>query len=205
MAYELYHQRIGLNLKIGGIGGQQYRRFARESPKELKRLTEELRRQGGFSLNLGTTPYSEAGVYWVNIGGMAGPDDTGSAGGDIHDYFHGRLSAINVEHLTYAEVKLKKRIFDSLKFYRERIPGFENVQLLAFASQLGVRESRLISGLYRLTWEDIAASRDFSDAVGMVGIAAKDTPGRFQVPYHSLLPVGVEGLLVAGRCISTDH
>jgi hypothetical protein len=27
----------------------------------------------------------------------------------------------------------------------------------------------------------------------------------FEIPYRSLLPVGVENLLVAGRCISADH
>jgi hypothetical protein len=30
-------------------------------------------------------------------------------------------------------------------------------------------------------------------------------PPTYQIPYRALLPKGIEGLLVAGRCISADH
>jgi hypothetical protein len=201
-AYDLAHMRIGLNFKVGGVDLDAYRAYARQHPEEVKTLRREVQAAGGCPIGTGATPYSGAGVYWSGTRGLAArgdspvPDD-GRAG------FAGTLSAIDVEDLTYAEIEMHKQIRAGIDFYRERVPGYENVRLLAIASQLGVRDSRRIEGLHRLTWDESEGNATFDDAIGWVGNEFVHVD-RLQVPYRSLVPEKVEGLLIAGRCISVD-
>jgi hypothetical protein len=82
---------------------------------------------------------------------------------------------------------------------------------------LGVRESRRIVGDYVLTEEDYLGQARFADAVAKNaypidvhstsakgGLIMKHLPpGCYhEIPYRCMLPVGVERLLVAGRCVS---
>ena len=102
----------------------------------------------------------------------------------------------------------------------QHTPGLENTRLLRTASALGIRETRRICGQYRLTLDDLSEGRRFDDAVTFCGFGVdihEPAPGagipsghgakmkRYEIPYRCLLPQGVEGLLVAGRCISGSH
>ncbi len=103
-------------------------------------------------------------------------------------------------------------------FLKKHVPGFENSY---FTPQVvaGVRESRNIIGQYEITKEDVLEGRKFDDTVGQicfpVDIHHPDTgqayfvdigdDGAFDVPYRSLLPQGVDNLIVAGRCLSATH
>ena len=203
-SFEMGCQRIGLNLKVGGVDRDRFRAYERDHPERARALRAEVRALGGFPLRPSLTPYSNAGVYWINVLGLAGRDRTGQDEGTIHDTFAGELSAINVEDLTFAEVELRRRLVVSIDFTRENIPGFEDVRLLAFAPQLGVRESRRITGHHVLTREDVMGRRAFDDIVGVLGIGFADVE-QVAVPYRCLVPRDVDGLLVAGRCISVDR
>jgi hypothetical protein len=81
-----------------------------------------------------------------------------------------------------------------------------------------VRESRRVIGDYRLTRDDVLSSRRFEDEIALCGAPIEDhaagpdtrwayVPGSgvYGIPYRCLLPEGVEGLLVAGRCFSATH
>jgi hypothetical protein len=103
---------------------------------------------------------------------------------------------LNVRHLTRVEVESRKMIMKGLKSFREHVPGFEDAFLVEFAPQMGIRETRRIVGEYTLTKEDAMAGRRFDDAVAR---------GPFDVPYGCLVPKEVDGVLAAGRCISTTH
>ena len=95
---------------------------------------------------------------------------------------------------------------------RATIPGFEDAKLRTFASTVGVRDTRKIVGDYALTHADVTTEARFDDAVGLFpefldgyGTLLLPTTGRyFQVPRGCMLPQGVEGLLVAGRCVAGD-
>jgi hypothetical protein len=106
------------------------------------------------------------------------------------------------------------------RFFRKYVPGFERSYLLQIAPMLGVRESRRIVGDYTLTEDDARDCRSFEDAIGLNGCRLdvhridSDSPGLagdigprgyYQIPYRILLPKGVEGLVTAGRCVSSDH
>jgi len=106
------------------------------------------------------------------------------------------VDGLNTRHLTRVEVESRRAIVKALEFFRNNLMGFENAFLIDTAPQIGVRETRLIVGEYALTKKDALTGRRFDDAVAK---------GPFDVPYRCLVPKEVDGLLVAGRCISTTH
>lgn len=136
------------------------------------------------------------------------------------DMVHG-LDATDRDDLDRASVKVKSIILDIVEYYKKYIPGFENAFLLRFAPMLGVRESRRIVGDYIITEDDALNATDFSDSIARCGAYIDvhgEEPGQevdfrevggergwYQIPYRSLVAKGVDGILLAGRLISTDH
>lgn len=203
-------QCIGLNLKVGGVNLGRFREFQHSHPEELRALHAELRARGGYALWPGSTPYSGSGIFWVNILGVAARGEgletalhDGGHQGDVVSQFAGRLSALDVEDLTYAEVTLRRQLMLSLDYYRQFVPGFEQVMLLAFASQLGVRDSRRVRGLHMLTKAEMVSGVVPVDSIGKAG-SGFCPANQYHVPYGCLVPEHVDGLLVSGRCISVD-
>jgi len=107
---------------------------------------------------------------------------------------------------------------DFVKIVREKkLPGLENCSLVRTGDALGVRETRRITGEYTITLEDAQKGVEFEDVVarryGTIdpgGLTEdKDYHGTIKsghaYPYRAMLPIGVEGLLVAGRCASLTH
>jgi hypothetical protein len=104
-------------------------------------------------------------------------------------------------------------------FYRKYIPGYEDSYLAYTAQSVGIRDTRRIICDYTLTDEDVAKGRSFDDGIGRYGsvMDVHDKTGKkslslvevggsgwFHIPYRSLLPKGIDNLLVAGRCISAE-
>lgn len=71
---------------------------------------------------------------------------------------------------------------------------------MSSCSQVGVRATRLIRTDHTLDMSETNAQKSFADAIGMSGDDTF-TRGAFQIPYRTLLPTGVENLLVAGRAV----
>lgn len=119
--------------------------------------------------------------------------------------------------LSKAEVEGRKQAMEYHRFLKDMVPGYENSILINFSSYIGVRESRRIVGDYWLTKDDILSARKFNDAIAMCGAPIEDHRGdkthweylpegaTYDIPYRCLLPKGIEGLLIAGRCISASH
>lgn len=125
--------------------------------------------------------------------------------------------ATDAQSLTQAEIEGRRQIFIVHSFLKKYIPGFAQSYLSASAHQIGIRESRRIQGEYTLTVDDLAQNREFSDSIarggymvdvhhpaGRGGVKAVHFDAGYRIPYRSLIPLGVENLIVAGRCISTD-
>jgi hypothetical protein len=130
-----------------------------------------------------------------------------------------RLNPLDPRELTRGIVAARVQARDLTRVLA-CLPGLGDVRLVHTAPTIGVRESRRIRGLYRLTLEDAQAGRRFEDSVTFcafpvdvhepapgAGIPSGDmTPMKpYEVPYRCLLPDGVGNLLVAGRCISGSH
>lgn len=129
-----------------------------------------------------------------------------------------QVDVANTVDLTMAEVEGRRQALAYFRFLRECVPGYEDAVLINTSTQIGIRESRRIFGDYRLSREDVLAARQFDDAIARCGAPIEDhDAGRetrweylpegasYQIPYRCLLPQEVEGLLVAGRCLSADH
>jgi len=124
----------------------------------------------------------------------------------------------DIEQLTQAEIEGRRQAMEYLRFLRDCVPGYEHAHLGGISTQIGIRESRRIFGLYRLTREDVLSARKFDDAIAQCGApieehhAGSDTRWEYlpegetyHIPYRCLLPMHCTGLLVAGRCLSADH
>lgn len=114
--------------------------------------------------------------------------------------------------LTQAEIEGRRQVRETMKLFR-LIPELKDVELIATAPHVGVRDSRRIVGEYTLTKEDCMEGRQFEDGVttatfNMDVHNPEDieqtcySTKPYQIPYRCLIPKGKEGLLVAGRCIS---
>lgn len=129
------------------------------------------------------------------------------------------IDPLDPDDLTRAEIEGRAQAMRLVAFFRERVPGFANARIAATGTQIGVRESRRIAGVYTLTRDDIVTGRTFDDAVarsaypidihnpsGSGTTTHRLPPGMaYEIPYRCLVPRDAERLLVAGRCISTTH
>jgi len=126
------------------------------------------------------------------------------------------IDPTNVNSLTDSYTRVYEQIPQLVRFFQRWVPGFEGSHLLEIAPMLGVRESRRIVGDYMLTAEDLSEGRVFSDAVAMGGyhidihrpsgtwVESRNVPA-YTIPLRSLTAAGVEGLLMAGKCLSATH
>jgi hypothetical protein len=129
------------------------------------------------------------------------------------------VSGIDSAQLTYGEVEGRRQCWDVFEFIKSVTPGFENAYIVEIAPQIGIRETRRISGEYQLTQDDILGCRDFDDSIGVNGwpveahvkgdvkfvFTAPGTRGYNQIPYRIIVPQKVDNLFVVGRCASMSH
>lgn len=105
-----------------------------------------------------------------------------------------KLDILNVEHLTQVEVEGREIIDSWWRWARDRLPGFERSYVIDVAAQVGIRASRLLKGMHVFTREELDTGVVFPDTVGR--------SKHWYLPYRSLVPETLDGLLAAGRCYS---
>lgn len=171
---------ITLGMNVVGIDEERLTEFRRRAPGEYESIVVE-----AAALNGGKLPGETRLVEGVDV--------------------------TDADQLTEAEIRLRREGFQALVHLREHLPGYENAQVALTWPQLGVRLSRRIRGEYVLVDRDLSRSRHFEDGVGRLGIYFPDWGPNYQiegldydVPYRCLVPELLDGLLVAGRCISCD-
>lgn len=203
-----FTQPATLFFQVRGVNKAKVEEYRANNPEpdslQFSKLVEKARKNGDFPIKrekLGVYESVLPGVWRVNTTRILNVDSS------------------NPEEVTKALIEGRKQVQIVLKFMRKYVPGFEDVELVDTASQLGVRESRRIVGEYVLTQEDLLASRQFEDSIGLGGFAIDihqpdGKSGEFlliksgkaySIPYRSLLPKSITNLLVAGRCISATH
>jgi len=158
----------------------------------------------------------EAGIIPRNLATIAGTWGTVSDQGDL-TYLNlisvPAIDGTNPDHLTRGEIEGRAQAIHAIAALRAFMPGCENAKLRNFGMTLGVRDTRKIDALYNMTASDVREQGRFEDSIGIFpefidgyGILILPTTGRyFHVPYRSMVPKGVEGLLVTGRAIGGDR
>ncbi len=131
---------------------------------------------------------------------------TGVLGTDVFDW-------------SCAEWHSRNQLREIARFLRRFVPGFERSYIAQSGVHVGVRETRRILGDYQLTAEDVLGAHKFEDVVARgaypvdihnpkgSGTILKRLPEgeAYDIPLRCLLPRGLDGLLVAGRCLSGTH
>lgn len=122
------------------------------------------------------------------------------------------LDGTNPDDLTQGEMEGRRQAMMAVEALCRFNPGCGGAKLRNFGMTLGVRDTRKIDAVYNMTANDVRQQGRFEDSIGIFpefldgyGILILPTTGRyFQVPYRSLLPTGVENLIVAGRITGGD-
>ena len=147
-------------------------------------------------------------------------------GGNIgHTY---DVDGTDERSLTKALVRGRKRMVEYERYYKEYMKGFEKMELVGTGALLGLRETRRILGDYVLSLKDFKSRAVFDDEIGRycypVDIHASSPDEEafdqfeeefrnlryekgesYGIPYRILTPLGLDNVLVAGRCVSSDR
>jgi len=148
-----------------------------------------------------------SGIEWrVNFTQLARADGTA-------------VSGIDPDQMTRGEIEGRRQAVEAFAFLRT-VPGFEKSYIVDLPPQLGIRETRRVTGGYQLSGEDVLGCASFEDSIGVNGwpmeqhvagdVVFKFPPipesrGFNELPYRMLVPEGLDNLLVAGRCASMTH
>jgi hypothetical protein len=130
------------------------------------------------------------------------------------------LDGTNADELSAGEIEGRRQAFAFFDFLKREAPGFAGSYIVDIPPQIGIRETRRITGRYQITGPDVVCCASFDDTIGVNGWPLEkhvagdvqwewpDIPGSRgfnHLPYRMLLPLKVSNLLVAGRCASMTH
>jgi hypothetical protein len=194
--------------RLGNVDVERFREYYGEDTICPPHVTEEIvrARNAGSELPrqkiwIFTTP--RQGELMVNATRLAGRD--------------GRmLNVIDPVDFTEAEILGRRQVRSYARWLTERIPGCEDAFVVDTGVETGIRQTRTIAGIARLSNEDVLAARKREDGICRVPwpieLHAGDRPkltwlldDYYEVPYGTLVPERGEGIIVAGRCLSAEH
>ncbi|MBA4302293.1 MAG: FAD-dependent oxidoreductase [Cyclobacterium sp.] len=130
------------------------------------------------------------------------------------------VSALDGGQMSHATIEARNELNQMVNGLRSLGGSFSKMRIVTTGSQIGIREARRIHGLYTISADDLIKGARFDDAVcrvtftvdvhslekkegggyGSQGIKVKP----YDIPVRSLIAKDVNGLMMAGRCISGD-
>ncbi len=158
----------------------------------LKKLVTDAVGRGDLKFELGTT--LEWGTPGVHAECLLHPGEINVWSGNLRG-----VDALDPKQLTEAELTTRDHVMRLVAFLQRHVPGFEGSWIELTSPILGVRATRQILGGISPNMQEVRNTR-FADTVAKP--YAEDT---IRLPYGTLLPQGVDNLLVAGRCISAEE
>jgi ribulose 1,5-bisphosphate synthetase/thiazole synthase len=206
-----------------GVDKQKFLEYTEEKPATYADWSRTWAQETTGKENELRSPYldkefdtaRELGVIPANSTNLGGSwsalSDAGEATNLNLAHLHG-FDATDVMDLTQAEMQGRQEALHALMALKKVVPGFENAKLRNFGMTMGVRDSRKIIGRYNLTSDDVRNQAKFEDSIGIFpefidgyNVLILPTTGRyFEVPYGCMVPLEVDNLLVAGRCVAGD-
>ena len=206
-----------------GVDKQRFLQYTEAQPATYADWSRTWQQETTGKENALRSPYLDKEFDQARERGVI-PQDSHNLGGSWSSLTEaGEANNLNLAHmygfdptdvldLTRAEMQGRQEAMHALAALKNVVPGFERAKLRNFAMTLGVRDSRKIIGRYNLTGQDVRNQARFADSVGIFpefidGYAVLILPstGRyFEVPYGCMVPLEVDNLLVAGRCVAGD-
>jgi hypothetical protein len=179
--------------------------FFRKNPSHvflgLKNLLQKLSRKGLNPLKRDTVIYinsTKEGQIYVNSTRVLNFDAT------------------DPRELTRGEIEGCYQIIALVEMLKEHVPGFENCYISSINHEIGIRESRRINGIKRLTVNDVFEGTVPEDTIALgsykvdihsgsgEGTILREVKQAYGIPLGCLISADIEGLLISGRCISMD-
>lgn len=132
------------------------------------------------------------------------------------------IKPFDAAQVTEATVRARAEMNKIVSSLRKLGGPWEGLQIAATAEQIGVRDGRRIAGRYTVNKDDLTSGARFDDGVirPTFGVdihaltaeinrkAATDNKGikvkPYDIPLRALVARDVDGLMMAGRCISGD-
>jgi len=172
------------------IDYKKYDEFIDSEPDKYKEITQKIIDLGGNPHMFRGVLDHQEGVAWQHR-------------------LVGSMHQTDIEEMTYIDVKTRKLVVKNWGLMRENMPGFEKSFIMLSCPQLGTSGGRRIIGEYFLTWKDMDTNTPFDDTIAIFGDNDREDMSllypKTYIPYRSLIPRGVDGLLVACRAFSADH
>ena len=110
---------------------------------------------------------------------------------------------LNIEDLTKVEILSRRIMMRMLAFFRKNVPGFENAWVMLTAPQIGVRHSRRLDGIKKMSHNDWKTGILHEDEIGVTPPPNTKT-ANISIPLGCLIPKNIDNLIVAGRNLSCD-
>jgi hypothetical protein len=177
------HHCINTAFLLGGVDMERWLAFREEQAAAFSAFLSHGRTAVGF--------FEKPFCSWRNdIALFMGPRLSG-------------YSAVNVEDLSEVEVRSRDLTVKHLDFYRKHAPGFEHAFLMLGAPQIGVRHSRRLVGSRKVARSQWDEGKVWDDEIG-VSTSLSPTIPNISIPYGSLVPAGINGVLGAGRHVACD-
>lgn len=117
---------------------------------------------------------------------------------------------------TQANIEGRTSLLRALRFVRT-LPGCGNVRIKKMQTEIAIRETYRIDGLYQISHQDYVAGRIFEDSLSYsyypidLHVTHGVSPSHLEegivatVPLRALIPKNIRHFLVAGRCVSSDR
>lgn len=126
------------------------------------------------------------------------------------------LNALHWRDFSEAEIEGRRQVRAYARFFREYLAGCEQSWLNDTAPQVGIRQTRQLTGMHVLTNAEVLAGAKSVDGIARspwpIELHSGERPhvhwlieDSYEVPFGCFVPRTGEGLLVAGRCLSAEH
>ena len=182
--------------------------FLATDPGEIDRLAVEADRSGSYRLprhHVYIFPMPNRGEALCNMTRITLPDGS-------------TPQVLSGADISYAEMAGRRQVREYARFLCDRVPGFRGSHLVDSGTQIGIRQTRSIAGVERLTNDDVVSGRKRPGAVtfsawpievhsaegGGVSIRYLENE-TYDIPFETLIPLSGRNLVVAGRCLSAEH
>lgn len=183
---------LASNFWVANVDLKKYDDFKSSQPEKYKEMMQELAKMGGYPMFFKGILENQSGVVWYHC--MQPQPE--------------RTDAMDVEQLSIIDIRARKRALITHEFMKRHVPGFEDSFIMLTAPQLGTQGGRRVIGEYTLTEKDLETDEVFEDTIAVLAnndyreISAKHPT--LCIPYRTLVPKRIEGLLVACRAFSSS-
>jgi hypothetical protein len=180
---EATNARLNTSFRLGNVEMRRYLDFRMLNPDKYRELMRQHDDRSWSSSAAFVTPYDSVALF-------VGPKFSG-------------YSALSVKDLTEVEFRSRDTAREVLGWFRANMPGFERAWLMDTAAQIGTRHSRRLKGVSRVSVGEWKQDGRSETSIGLCPGLSPEFP-TLEIPYGALVPETLDGLLAAGRNLSSD-